>query len=138
MRKKLTNRVAYDDVINFDIKDVFNIYKEYSNQELPNIYKKFSFGRALIEKAEGSLLTDYNGKKVFDFGRSTPEEGTYRFKKQWGAEPEQLCWHNLIETAIQQESSESEIRDKLELIWQKMPMSGANFIGPIIRKYISL
>ena len=66
MRKKLINRVTYDDVINFDIKDVFNIYKEYSNQELPNIYKKFSFGRALIEKAEGSLLTDYNGKKVFD------------------------------------------------------------------------
>jgi lipid II:glycine glycyltransferase (peptidoglycan interpeptide bridge formation enzyme) len=25
------------------------------------------------------------GYKVFDFGRSTPNEGTYNFKKQWGA-----------------------------------------------------
>jgi serine/alanine adding enzyme len=26
------------------------------------------------------------GYKVFDFGRSTPNEGTYQFKKQWGAQ----------------------------------------------------
>jgi len=58
--------VTYDDVINLGIKDVFNIYKEYSNQKLPDIYKRFSFGRALINKAEGSFLTDSNGKKVFD------------------------------------------------------------------------
>ena len=97
MRKKLTNRVAYDDVINFDIKDVFNIYKEYSNQELPNIYKKFSFGRALIEKAEGSLLTDYNGKKVFDltgglgvanFGHNHPRILSIRKKYAESLRPE--------------------------------------------------
>ena len=30
---------------------------------------------------------------VFDFGRSTLDSGTYRFKQQWGAEPQQLHWH---------------------------------------------
>lgn len=66
MSKKPTNRVTYDDVVNFDIKDVFNTYKEFSNQELPGIYKKFSFGRSLVERAEGSFLIDYSGKKVLD------------------------------------------------------------------------
>src|SRR5205823_1737294 len=30
--------------------------------------------------------------RLFDFGRSTPNEGTYRFKEQWGARPLALCW----------------------------------------------
>ncbi|MEZ5583585.1 MAG: GNAT family N-acetyltransferase [Candidatus Competibacteraceae bacterium] len=33
------------------------------------------------------------GYRIFDFGRSTPGEGTYRFKEQWGAKPVQLYWH---------------------------------------------
>ena len=33
------------------------------------------------------------GYRNFDFGRSTPGEGTYRFKEQWGARPVQLYWH---------------------------------------------
>ena len=32
------------------------------------------------------------GRKVFDFGRSTPNDGTYHFKEQWGGVPEQLFW----------------------------------------------
>ncbi|PZN26053.1 MAG: FemAB family PEP-CTERM system-associated protein, partial [Proteobacteria bacterium] len=33
------------------------------------------------------------GCTSFDFGRSTVDAGTYRFKKQWGAQPVQLYWH---------------------------------------------
>ena len=29
----------------------------------------------------------------FNFGRSSKNAGTYRFKQQWGAEPKQLYWH---------------------------------------------
>ena len=32
------------------------------------------------------------GYKVFDFGRSTKDTNTYRFKKQWGAIPIELYW----------------------------------------------
>lgn len=34
-----------------------------------------------------------NGYTIFDAGRSTPGEGTYKFKEQWGAKPLQLYWH---------------------------------------------
>jgi hypothetical protein len=33
--------------------------------------------------------------KSFDFGRSTMNEGTYKFKKQWGCEPTQLHWSEI-------------------------------------------
>ena len=32
------------------------------------------------------------GRTVFDFGRSTPGDGTYHFKEQRGAVPEPLFW----------------------------------------------
>jgi len=34
-----------------------------------------------------------NGYQVFDFGRSSAGEGTYKFKEQWGAAPAPLYWH---------------------------------------------
>ena len=34
-----------------------------------------------------------HGYTTFDFGRSSVEASTYRFKAQWGAEPHQLHWH---------------------------------------------
>jgi FemAB-related protein (PEP-CTERM system-associated) len=33
-----------------------------------------------------------NGCTRLDFGRSTPNEGTYKFKSQWGAQPVPLHW----------------------------------------------
>ncbi|HIQ37761.1 MAG TPA: FemAB family PEP-CTERM system-associated protein [Desulfocapsa sulfexigens] len=80
-----------------------------------------------------------NDKNIFDFGRSTPNEGTYRFKKQWGAEPEQLYWYRLSAGQLTEGSSEpGNNRKYLEQIWQKMPLEVVNFIGPRVRKYISL
>ncbi|MBC8439474.1 MAG: GNAT family N-acetyltransferase, partial [Deltaproteobacteria bacterium] len=37
-----------------------------------------------------------NGYATFDFGRSTLNEGTFRFKSQWGAKPYPLKWHHII------------------------------------------
>src|SRR6185295_4690174 len=34
--------------------------------------------------------------EVLDFGRSTPHEGTYKFKEQWGAEPVALHWEYVL------------------------------------------
>ena len=36
------------------------------------------------------------GFQYFDFGRSTPEEGTYKFKEQWGAKPSPLYWYDIV------------------------------------------
>ena len=41
----------------------------------------------------------------FDFGRSTRQSGTYRFKRQWGAEEEPLYWYRI---AIDARRSRSE------------------------------
>ena len=38
-----------------------------------------------------------NGYTYFDFGRSSEGEGTYKFKKQWGANPKPLVWYESID-----------------------------------------
>jgi hypothetical protein len=89
-----------------------------------------------------------NGYSRFDFGRSTPEEGTYRFKKQWGAVPHPLYWYEVpgerTRSYTQGEGPEeiqnrtSILRSCVTSVWQKLPLSIANTLGPELRKYISL
>ena len=81
-----------------------------------------------------------NGFRYFDFGRSTPGEGTYKFKEQWGARPEALNWVQLDMNGdeITSSSFPSETRRRIETCWQRLPLALCNFIGPILRRYISL
>jgi len=81
-----------------------------------------------------------NGFKYFDFGRSTPGEGTYRFKEQWGAQPTTLHWHyiSLNGNAIDQETSDNSKFEKAIQYWQKLPVPITKIIGPMIRKHIGL
>ncbi len=80
------------------------------------------------------------GYTQFDFGRSTPDEGTYKFKVQWGARPAPLYWNHIImdgkELSFNATTSSNRVR--IEQIWQKLPISLTNYIGPTIRKHISL
>ena len=81
-----------------------------------------------------------NGFQEFDFGRSTPDEGTYRFKAQWGAQPVPLFWHRIhVDENIPAPGEKSSTkRATAAALWQKLPLPVANLLGPIIRKYISL
>lgn len=85
------------------------------------------------------FVTD-SGCKQFDFGRSTYNEGTYKFKKQWGAQPIPLNWRHVGENQSELNSSVSEnkLRIIVENIWRKLPLSVVNRIGPKLRKYITL
>jgi len=80
---------------------------------------------------------DYN---CFDFGRSSPDEGTYKFKKQWGAKPNQLNWHYISPNSqpIDEETSDKSKFDKAIRYWQKLPIPVTKAIGPRIRKHIGL
>jgi FemAB-related protein (PEP-CTERM system-associated) len=80
------------------------------------------------------------GYAFFDFGRSTPGESTFKFKKQWGAEPTPLYWYTFFinEPAVVKSDARSSLRSRAEMVWQKLPLPLANFLGPRIRKYISL
>jgi hypothetical protein len=102
-----------------------------------------------------------NHYPMFDFGRSTPGEGTYSFKKQWGARPSPLHWADFaaappthtrtnsdtglhpapLETSLNPAVSQTAATQKRKLaesIIMKMPMPVFKTFGAITRKYISL
>jgi len=82
-----------------------------------------------------------NGFEYFDFGRSTPGEGTFRFKKQWGAVPVPLNWYFLSLGKYKQAHSITTDRSKFFTavkIWQKLPLFLTAVFGPMIRKHIAL
>ena len=82
-----------------------------------------------------------NSFKLFDFGRSSNGEGTFRFKAQWGAKPINLDWysikfgHNQIE---KYQGTTSQSRHFFAALWRNLPLSIANSVGPFVRKHISL
>lgn len=78
------------------------------------------------------------GATRFDFGRSTPDEGTYRFKKQWGARPVPLYWQYLLrEGACLPEITPKNPKYRLAIkVWQRMPLMLTNFLGPHIVRSI--
>ncbi len=78
------------------------------------------------------------GYKRFDFGRSTPGEGTYKFKEQWGAKPLQLYWHYWMANGNKlPELNPHNPKFKLAIkTWQKLPLWLTKAIGPSIVKYL--
>lgn len=79
-----------------------------------------------------------NGIRTFDFGRSTFGEGTFRFKKQWGAQPYLLSWQNWMEQGGTGTSAPGKIRPMLESAWRRLPLGLVNVLGPLVRKHIRL
>ena len=73
------------------------------------------------------------GSTVFDFGRSTPESGTYRFKKQWGATPEPCTWqYHARRGAIDVARPDNPRYQRRIETWQKLPVWLTRAIGPAI------
>jgi FemAB-related protein (PEP-CTERM system-associated) len=79
-----------------------------------------------------------DGKPAFDFGRSTRESGTYRFKAQWGARPVQLFWHYWLAEggALPVLNQSNPKYARAAGIWRRMPLWCANAIGPHIAKHL--
>jgi FemAB-related protein (PEP-CTERM system-associated) len=79
-----------------------------------------------------------DGRRIFDFGRSTPDDGTYHFKEQWGAAPEQLWWEYklapgaMLPTADRQGAA---YQRKIEA-WKRLPLAFAGVIGPRIARSV--
>lgn len=80
-----------------------------------------------------------DGVRVFDFGRSTWGEGTFRFKRQWGAQPYRLEWTDLLAAPeASGQAGPGRVREIVAGAWRRMPLGMANAIGPVLRKHISL
>ncbi|MCB1858622.1 MAG: FemAB family PEP-CTERM system-associated protein [Gammaproteobacteria bacterium] len=78
------------------------------------------------------------GCEVFDFGRSSKDANTYRFKKQWGSQPHQLYWYNWLPAgnALPQLDPGSSKFALAIAAWQRLPVPVANLLGPGIVKYL--
>ncbi len=76
------------------------------------------------------------GCRTFDFGRSTPGEGTYRFKEQWGAKPVPLYWHYWLRNGEPlPELNPKNPRYRLAIkIWKRLPVVITRLIGPAVVK----
>ena len=74
----------------------------------------------------------------FDFGRSSPDAGTYRFKKQWGAKPMPLYWYYwLRDGGDLPELNPNNPKYKLLIkVWQRLPVWLTKLIGPPVVKYL--
>ena len=72
----------------------------------------------------------------FDFGRCTVGSGTFRFKKQWGAQTRQLYWHYyLTEQNELPELNPGNPKFQLAIrLWQVLPVYLTKLVGPGIAK----
>jgi serine/alanine adding enzyme len=79
-----------------------------------------------------------HGCRVFEFGRCTPGEGPFQFKRQWGAEPSELVWEYWTPSGSfrQDLSPKSATFSQASGLWQHLPLSIANFVGPRIVRSI--
>ena len=78
------------------------------------------------------------GFQIFDFGRSSPDSGTYRFKEQWGALPHQLYWYYWMKDghAVPQLNPQNPKYALAIRLWQQLPVVVANVLGPHIVKHL--
>jgi len=76
------------------------------------------------------------GCKSFDFGRSKVGTGAFSFKKNWGFEPQPLTYATRTadgEQARDVNPMSPKYRMQVAL-WQRLPLSVANRIGPMIAR----
>ena len=109
-------------------------------------------GRHVTEVPSASALRAYNsknvnmlmywhllqraiarGQDVFDFGRSTMDGSTYRFKKQWGAAASPAVWqYHVLKGDIGTMRRESGKYRWVIRAWKQLPLAVANRMGPWI------
>lgn len=73
---------------------------------------------------------------IFDFGRSTVDEATFRFKQQWGAQPMGLYWHYWLRDSRPLPAlNPANPKYKLAIeVWRRLPLALTRLIGPAIVK----
>jgi hypothetical protein len=73
------------------------------------------------------------GQSIFDFGRSTMDGPTFKFKKQWGAEPHSATWqYHQRSGPINEMRPDNPRYQRMIRLWQKLPVRVTQVIGPSI------
>jgi FemAB-related protein (PEP-CTERM system-associated) len=100
-----------------------------------NAYKRIAPNMLLYYRFMERALE--SGVRLFNFGRSTPDSGTHRFKAQWGSRDEQLWWYDLSsgDTVTTPSPTDSGYAWGPRL-WKRLPTAVATALGPRIVRYI--
>lgn len=73
------------------------------------------------------------GQKEFDFGRSSVESSTYRFKKQWGAQPHPAHWqYHVFQGAVRDLRPDNPRFRLATAVWRRLPVWLTRCLGPWI------
>lgn len=78
------------------------------------------------------------GYKIFDYGRSKVDTGSYSFKKHWGFEPQPLAYQYQLITAAEMPNlspANPKYKRKIDM-WRKMPFALTKILGPPLAKYL--
>ncbi len=79
-----------------------------------------------------------NGFRIFDFGRSTVDTGTYHFKLQWGAKAVPLHYQYSLNGKNQipaVDANNNKYQRAIDL-WKRLPLAITNFAGPRVVQYL--
>lgn len=73
------------------------------------------------------------GQQMFDFGRSSVGGNTFRFKKQWGAEPCPTAWQYYLRSGEKEDMRPDNPRYRMMIrLWKKIPVGLTRLLGPAI------
>ncbi len=77
------------------------------------------------------------GCRVFDFGRSKRDSGSYHFKRHWGFEPTPLAYqYHLVRAKGIPDLSPRNPRFSLPIrVWKRLPLPVAEWLGPRVVRY---
>ncbi|HUG25786.1 MAG TPA: FemAB family XrtA/PEP-CTERM system-associated protein [Albitalea sp.] len=78
------------------------------------------------------------GLRVFDYGRSKRDTGSFDFKKNWGFEPAPLHYEYQLfrrDSVPQNNPSNPKYQKAIE-IWRKLPRGMVNTIGPVLARHL--
>jgi FemAB-related protein (PEP-CTERM system-associated) len=77
------------------------------------------------------------GQDIFDFGRSSKDSATMRFKMQWGASPSPSEWQFYLRRGEMGSMQKENPRyQRMIRIWQRLPLSVTRLVGPAIVRAI--
>jgi serine/alanine adding enzyme len=90
----------------------------------PNMLLYWGFMQEMIARDVG----------VFNFGRSSRDAGTHRFKMQWGGVEQPLPWRDWSAQPSHTEAGPSRAAELVSATWQRLPLPIANFLGPHVAR----
>jgi hypothetical protein len=102
------------------------------HKDLKSRYKEAQLRKNIISRQIGEAR--HNGYRWFNFGRSTKNTGTFRFKQQWGAREKPLYYHYWLGSSNELPGhSPSNPKYAMAIsTWKHLPVPVTRWLGPLI------